>query len=165
MTDYRYTPHPYHQARVVGKVSPPKVADVRKPGFNGRVGLLITRLVGTMWTAYLFAVLSLVSLPAVLRTEDPIIIVAWVSQAFLQLVLLPIIIVGQNQLGAAGDARAEATYKDVEAVLAEVRELQVHLLVQDEMLAQLASGKPGWPEKYRLTSAQWLKKVRRFRRG
>src|SRR5437868_15404897 len=64
--------------------------------FNARLALVITKSVGTMWTAYVFAVLALVSLPAALASHDVIIIVAWTAQTFLQLVLLPIIIVGQN---------------------------------------------------------------------
>ena len=67
--------------------------------FNDRLAIAITRRVGTMWTAYLFALLSLVSLPAVIRSGDPVLIVAWISQAFLQLVLLPIIMVGQKLQG------------------------------------------------------------------
>src|SRR5439155_20385520 len=36
--------------------------------------------------------------------------IAWLSQSFLQLVLLPIIIVGQNVISASQDARAEADH-------------------------------------------------------
>lgn len=62
---------------------------------NEKLALRITTAVGTMWAAYVFAVLALVSLPRVLQSGDPVIIVAWLAQTFLQLVLLPIIIVGQ----------------------------------------------------------------------
>lgn len=64
--------------------------------FNKRLGNTITNGVGTMWAAYLFCALALVSLPAAIATGSTIIIIAWVAQTFLQLVLLPIIIVGQN---------------------------------------------------------------------
>ena len=74
--------------------------------FNTRVAVIITKSVGSMWMAYLFALISLVALPAAIMSHDPIIIVAWISQAFLQLVLLPIIIVGQNVQAEASDARA-----------------------------------------------------------
>lgn len=55
----------------------------------------ITRGVGTMWCAYAFAGLSLVSLPAALSSGDALTIVSWIAQTFLQLVLLPVIMVGQ----------------------------------------------------------------------
>ncbi|MDA8285527.1 MAG: hypothetical protein M0Z42_20010, partial [Actinomycetota bacterium] len=64
-------------------------------------------------------------------------LVSWVSQTFLQLVLLSVIIVGQNVLAAAADKRAEATYTDADAVLHEVVKLQEHLLAQDEVLQRL----------------------------
>ena len=83
---------------------------------NTRLAVSITRVVGSMWCAYLFALVALISLPAAIRTHDPIIIVAWVAQTFLQLVLLPIIIVGQNVQAAASDARAEGDHKTLLAI-------------------------------------------------
>jgi hypothetical protein len=41
---------------------------------------------------------------------DTVTAVIWLSQSFLQLVLLPIIIVGQNVISASQDARAEADH-------------------------------------------------------
>src|SRR5207249_3250551 len=76
--------------------------------FNTWLAVHITKTVGSMWIAYLFACVALISLPAAIRSGDVIVIVSWVAQTFLQLVLLPIIIVGQNVIQAANDARAEA---------------------------------------------------------
>ena len=84
--------------------------------FNTWLAVRITKTVGTMWIAYLFAAIALISLPAALHTGDTIIIVAWVAQTFFQLVLLPIIIVGQNVIQAANDARAEADHETLSAV-------------------------------------------------
>jgi hypothetical protein len=84
--------------------------------FNTWLAVRITKTVGTMWIAYLFAAIALISLPAAIRTGDTIIIVAWVAQTFFQLVLLPIIIVGQNVIQAANDARAEADHETLSAV-------------------------------------------------
>ena len=75
--------------------------------FNTWLALKITGSVGTMWAAYLFAALTLISLPAAIASRSPIIIVAWLAQTFLQLVLLPIIIVGQTVIQAAHDPRPE----------------------------------------------------------
>jgi hypothetical protein len=84
-----------------------------------------------MWCAYAFAALTLVSLPAAVRSGDAVTIVSWISQTFLQLVLLSIIIVGQNVLAAAAHMRAEATYQDADAVLHTSLDIQHHLEAQD----------------------------------
>lgn len=93
---------------------------------NTRLALTITKAVGSMWCAYAFTLLALISLPAAILTHDPIIIVAWIAQTFLQLVLLPIIIVGQNVQAAASDARAEsdhATLMAIHTLTSEVHEI------------------------------------------
>ncbi|MHB8645991.1 MAG: hypothetical protein ACYDAR_09420 [Thermomicrobiales bacterium] len=84
--------------------------------FNTWLALRITTVVGSMWCAYAFALLALISLPAVIRSGDALIIVAWIAQTFLQLVLLPIIIVGQNVQAAATDARAQADHETLTAI-------------------------------------------------
>ncbi len=78
--------------------------------FNTIVAVQVTKIVGSMWCAYAFALLAIVSLPAAISSHDPIIIIAWIAQTFLQLVLLPIIIVGQNVQAAADDARAQSDH-------------------------------------------------------
>ena len=65
--------------------------------FNQKLALKITNAVSTMWCAYIFAAIALISLPAAIRSGDSLVIVAWVAQTFLQLVLLSIIMVGQDQ--------------------------------------------------------------------
>jgi hypothetical protein len=83
---------------------------------NTRLAVGITKIVGSMWCAYLFTLLAIISLPAAISSHNPIIIVAWIAQTFLQLVLLPIIIVGQNVQAAASDARAESDHKTLIAI-------------------------------------------------
>jgi len=78
-----------------------------------------------------------VSLPAAILSGSAIVIVAWIAQTFLQLVLLPIIIVGQNVQAVASDARADATYKDAGAILAESKQIQAHLAAQDAATSAL----------------------------
>jgi hypothetical protein len=104
--------------------------------FNSRLAVLITRSVGTMWTAYLFALIALISLPAAIATHSSLVIVAWVAQTFLQLVLLPIIIVGQNVISASQDARAEADHLTLTTLHAmNVRQLEM-LEQQSKILEQ-----------------------------
>jgi hypothetical protein len=140
---FEYVPHPHAERRK--ETGPPTVAaavaKLHGPGvigrLNARIGLKITVVVGTMWCAYIFTVLALVSAPTAFRSGNTLIIVAWVAQTFLQLVLLPIIIVGQNVQAAAADARAQATYDDAAAVLEEAKQIQVHLLAQDAEIAKI----------------------------
>lgn len=136
---YEYQQHPHATAR---KAKGPAVSakhekSKQKLGINGKIGLAITKSVGTMWAAYVFFALSLISLPAAIASGDTLVIVAWIAQTFLQLVLLPIIIVGQNIQAASADARAIATYEDATAILEEAKEIQSHLAAQDEALDKL----------------------------
>lgn len=105
--------------------------------FNNKLGLGITQRVGTMWAAYVFFGLTLISLPSAIASQNVLVIVSWVAQTFLQLVLLPIIIVGQNIQAAAADARAIATYEDAGAILDESKQIQLHLEAQDAALDRL----------------------------
>jgi len=141
-TIYEYVRHP--RAAELKAREPVKIAHFRGVDhenwfvrFNARFGLRITLIVGTMWCAYVFTVLALISLPAAIHSRDAIIIVAWIAQTFLQLVLLPIIIVGQNIQAKAADKRSEDTYKDAEAVLKEAEEIQKHRLAQDKVISSI----------------------------
>ncbi|HLY33482.1 MAG TPA: hypothetical protein VKQ07_03015 [Jatrophihabitantaceae bacterium] len=144
MEPFEYVPHPrVEERKVTGP--PPKTSEVRAtlhgPGpmarFNAKVGLKITIIVGTMWTAYLFTVLALISAPSAFKSGNVIVIVAWIAQTFLQLVLLPIIIVGQNVQAVAADKRSQATYDDASAVLEEAKQIQAHLLTQDAAIKNI----------------------------
>ena len=104
---------------------------------NTRLAVGITKIVGSMWCAYVFALLALVSLPAAIRSHDPIIIVAWIAQTFLQLVLLPIIIVGQNVQAAASDARAESDHATLIAIHTLTSEVHEIALKQTDILKML----------------------------
>jgi hypothetical protein len=99
-------PSPRELKRAMGEVD----------GVNAKVAVLITRLVGTMWCAYLFALIALIGLGPALKPGGEGII-AWIAQTFLQLVLLSVIMVGQNVQSLASDARAADTYKDTEVIL------------------------------------------------
>jgi hypothetical protein len=83
---------------------------------NTRLAVGITRMVGSMWCAYVFAILALISLPAAILSGSLLVIIGWIAQTFLQLVLLPIIIVGQNVQAAASDARAQSDHETLVAI-------------------------------------------------
>src|SRR5207253_1719365 len=146
-----YTPTVHPRIEQRKRQGPVKVHDVMKKDspiarLNTWVAVKVTKGVGTMWCAYAFAALALVSLPAAIASGNPVLIVSWISQTFLQLVLLSIIIVGQNVLAAASDKRAQATYEDADAVLHTALQIQSHLGAQDaeieRIMATLKSLKP-----------------------
>ena len=138
---FQHIPHPHIAAR--RHRSPAQTGDERV-GLNGRIGVFITTVVGTMWAAYLFTLLALISLPGALRSGSSLVIVAWIAQTFLQLVLLPVIIVGQNVQARAADKRSLQTYTDAEAILHELQQLQRHLQAQDKVIDELLRrGQPG----------------------
>ncbi|WP_309622461.1 hypothetical protein [Novosphingobium sp.] len=105
-------------------------------GFNGWLAVKITNVVGTMWCAYAFAGLALISLPAAIAAGTAPLI-AWIAQTFLQLVLLSIIMVGQKVAAAASDKQALQTYKDAEALLEISDELHKLLKINNAMTAEI----------------------------
>jgi hypothetical protein len=153
---FDYVPHPHLKQRELAGAPTVAAARAKLHGkgslgrFNSKVGVFITTIVGTMYAAYIFFVIALISAPSAFASGDALIIVAWIAQTFLQLVLLPIIIVGQNVQASAADARSQATYDDASAVLEEAKQIQAHMFAQDaqiqQILAQLAeSVKPPTP--------------------
>lgn len=149
MTTFSYEQHPHVEARQ--SAGPPTVAEARAKvhgtsalgRLNAAIGLKITLVVGTMWAAYAFTILTLVSAPDAFKSGSAITIVAWIAQTFLQLVLLPIIIVGQNIQAQAADKRAQATFDDASAVLEEAKQIQAHLLAQDQKIEEIIASLGG----------------------
>ena len=141
MKPYKHVPHPHIEYR---KEHVPKPKALKKgpvARFNAALGEMITKGVGTMWCAYAFAFIALISLPEAIRAGKGALI-AWIAQTFLQLVLLSIIMVGQKVEGEAADTRADDTYKDAEAILYEALEIQKHLEAQDALLQKLIDSYP-----------------------
>lgn len=121
---YTHIPHAQIESR---KRSGPHLTEHEHVGFNGRIATLITNAVSTMWCAYIFALLALISLPAAIAGGTAT-LVSWVAQTFLQLVLLSVIMVGQKVAAQASDKQALQTYKDAEALL-EIQD-EVHKLIK-----------------------------------
>lgn len=139
---YEYVPHRRTETKLRDLDGPVTVAeqfphDSPAARFNAWFAVKVTKGVGTMWCAYAFAALACVSLPSAIRSHDLVTIVSWISQTFLQLVLLSVVIVGQNVLAAAADKRSAETYEDADAVLHEAVKLQDHLRAQDALLGKM----------------------------
>jgi hypothetical protein len=143
-------------------------SESRYQRLNKAVAISLTKYVGTMTCFWVFCLLALFSLPAVLSgfhvfhsffpaviiKTSIIALVAWVAQTFIQLVLLPALMVGQNLQNEAADARASKTFEDVEDARNSIKQalllLDVHteggikvlLDAIDELKAQLPSPPP-----------------------
>jgi hypothetical protein len=116
-------------------------AETRYQRFNKSLALWITRNVGTMSCFWIFTVLSLLSLPATLHqmgihvpivpayflTFGFVLLITWVCQNYVQLVLLPALMVGQNLQNEANDARSAKTFEDVEEVRRLIAAVADHL--------------------------------------
>lgn len=88
--------------------------------FNAWLGLAVTKSVGTMWCAYAFAAIALISLPEAIDSGTSALI-TWVTQTFLQLVLLSILMVGQSQLEATTDASVQKILTTVTDLVEPIR--------------------------------------------
>jgi len=107
-------------------------------GFNGKLAVTITNAVSTMWCAYLFAGLALISFPTALEGGISTII-SWIAQTFLQLVLLSVIMVGQKVSAKASDRRALQTFKDAENILKQQGELREQLKMNTDLTQEIHS--------------------------
>jgi uncharacterized membrane protein len=138
MTTFEHVPH----HRVTHREPPVQTNDeFEKIGFNGRLGAAITRAVGTMWAFYIAAAFMagwmLLSAAHLISFDPyPVAFLLFLGN-IVQLLLMFVILVGQQVLGRAADRRAVQTYQDAEAILHECLELQRHLTVQDNSLDSL----------------------------
>ena len=106
---------------------------------NAWLAVRITKVVGTMYCAYVFTILAFVALPSAIAQGSPTVLVNWLSSNFLQLILLPIIIVGQNVISTAQDVRAEADHETLTALnQMNIQQLEI-LKTQEEILKLLKS--------------------------
>jgi uncharacterized membrane protein len=114
-------------------VRPPHPNERHAAGLSrlDRAALFITSIVGTMACVAVFTVISLFALPTVIHAGNLEIWVAWISSQFLQLVLLPLLMVGQNLQGRHAETRAEAdfevnqkAYADTEQILQRLASLE-----------------------------------------
>jgi len=134
--------------RKTNHISNPRIAERKKAGphltrdehigFNGWLAVLITNSVSTMWCAYIFAAIALISLPAAIRGGTAP-LVSWVAQTFLQLVLLSVIMVGQKVAAAASDKQALQTYKDTEVLLKMQDEIHRLIEINNELTQEIHS--------------------------
>lgn len=118
-----YKPHPF-------VAHPREAKKAKRQGvfrFNDWLAVKITNAVGTMWCAYAFVILDIFMLPPVIKAASVMVWVTYIAQTVLQLVLLPIIMVGQNVIQAQNEAKADTDH----------RTLTYLATLQDEQMAEL----------------------------
>jgi hypothetical protein len=133
MTAIEHTPHERLAERE--KVGP-HTTKAELTTLNGKIAVVITNAVGTMWCAYAFTLLALISLPDAIKAGTAA-LVAWIAQTFLQLVLLSVIMVGQKVAAAASDKQALQTYEDAEALLKIQDDVHRLIKLNNELTAEI----------------------------
>ncbi len=128
---YQHSPHPHQPSNVNLLHREEKQAT----GFNTRVAVWLTKNVGTMQCAYIFAGIGIGSLIGV-ATGNVVVAAVFgsISSYFLQLVLLPILSVGQNVLGRHAELQADEMFKTSQRSFHDIVEIMEHLSAQDEEL-------------------------------
>ena len=94
--------------------------------FNKKLATIVTNVVGTMWCAYAFTLLAIVSLPDAIHGGIATLI-TWIAQTFLQLVLLSIIMVGQSVNSEKSEKRAEEDHEMIMQELSELKDLHTDI--------------------------------------
>jgi hypothetical protein len=133
---YTHQPHTHHPQNVNEQHQTEQAA----AGFNTRLAVWLTRNVGTMATAYLFAAIGIGSLVGVFTGNTLLAVTCGaLSSYFLQLVLLPIISVGTNVLGHKQELLADEQYQTTMHTFHDTEQMLRHLDAQDaELLRQTA---------------------------
>jgi uncharacterized membrane protein len=133
------SPHPWIERHRVQ--APPQAID-QAVTVNGRIAAWLTQRLGTMWAVYLAAgtqVAWIVLAQARIQRFDPY---PFAFMSFLstlvQLILMIVIMVGQDVLSRAADRRSKQTFLDAEAILHECRRMKARLTAQDRIIASLA---------------------------
>jgi hypothetical protein len=100
---------------------------------NKALAVKITLAIGTMWCVYVFSLL--VAIPLVLPQTTTAIM--FISSSFLQLVLLPCLLVGQQVLGEASDRQRAEDHAAIQDALSHIHELIKTEQDEDTTLTEL----------------------------
>lgn len=115
-------------------------AEQKAEGINTKIAIVLTNSVGSMWTAYIFVIIAIIGLLAILNVFSTIValLVAWASQTLIQLVLLPVIMVGQNVLNRKAEIQADEQFRTTMSTFHDIEQIMQHLVAQDAELLRHA---------------------------
>ena len=126
-------PHP--------RVVHPKDLIKQKKGFNNTLAVWIGTHVGSMYCFYLFNVIAFLSFKSAIDTHNLVPIINWVSSNWIQLILLPAIMVAQNVAQEATNAKSEADHMTLTYLANLQDEQMVELKNQSKILEFLRKAK------------------------
>jgi hypothetical protein len=129
---FHHEPHP-HEPRNVNVLHE---AEKAAAGFNEKLAIGLTKSVGTMICAYIFAFLAIIGFPGFQAT--PTQYVQWVSQTFIQLVMLSVIMVGQSILGRKQELQSDEQFRTTMSTYHDIEQIMQHLSAQDAELLRHA---------------------------
>lgn len=101
---------------------------------NEVIALRVTLTISTMWCVYVFALM--VSIPLFFPMTTPVIM--FLSSSFLQLIFLPLILVGQNLLSRASEQRAAQDHDMIVAELEILKNLMNEATAERIVLVEVA---------------------------
>jgi len=128
------SPHPWIEQHHVK--TPPQARD-QAVSVNGRFAAWLTRRLGSMWAVYVAAASQVLWIALAQRFDPfPFLFMTFLS-ALAQLVLMIVIMVGQDVLQLAADRRSEQTFLDAEAILYECQRMKARLSAQDRIISSL----------------------------
>jgi uncharacterized membrane protein len=135
-----WSQHPWIEQHRVQE--PPRAGDYAV-GVNGRIAAWITERVGSMWAFYAATIFQFgwmgLAQAHVLRFDPyPFPFLLFLS-SLTQLILMFVIMVGQEVIGLAGDRRSEQTFLNAQAILHECRQMEVHLAAQDRIIDSVST--------------------------
>lgn len=119
----------------------PKDLLKKKDTFNDKLAVWIGTHVGSMYCFYLFNVIAFLSFKSAVDTHNLVPIINWVSSNWIQLILLPAIMVAQNIASNATDAKAEADHMTLTYLANLQDEQMVELKNQTRILSYLQKNK------------------------
>ena len=126
-----------HTVKKVSELKPSVVRNVNieqkeKLSVTDKIALWVINKVGT-WQFALFCII-LTIMPFIV--PKLMTLVMFISSSFLQLVLLPLIMIGQNLQSAHAEARAEADYEVNKKAEEEIRTILLHLENQNDEITK-----------------------------
>ncbi len=128
---FEHTPYKHR----INNVNMVHQAELAMAGINDKIAIALTRGVATMWCAYLFAILAILGFPGL--GASPTQYVQWVSQTFIQLVMLSVIMVGQKVLGRHQELQSDEQFNTTKKSHHDIEQIMLHLQAQDdELIAQ-----------------------------
>lgn len=126
---YQHKPHPHKPVNVNDKHKQ------EQSRINDRIAVFLTRSVGNMWCAYIFTGIGVGAVVgAVTGNLLLALIFGSVSSNFLQLVLLPVIMVGQNVINRKQELQSDEQFSTTQKIYHDIEQIIQHQSAQDKEL-------------------------------